>query len=337
MAQHKAATAVTIAPTTEESALARWVRRYWLLATVAILATTGVILYMQHARETHEVTNDESWGKLLEIAKPDPLTGSMSASAKDLQQLGSSMKGLQAGPWALFIAATSALDKADFDTAEASLATLKAEYPSHPLVTTPHGEDRLSAVASLEKQLAAERSWRQKHPGLFANPALPADAPKVRIVTDKGTIVVGLAANAAPKHVENFLKLAREKFYDGIKFHRVKANQFVQGGDPNTRADDVANWGMGGPGYKVDREESGWHHFEGALAAAKMGTDSQSSGSQFYICTTPQHQFDADYVVFGTVLEGLDVARTISEGTVVAGTDRPEQPVTITSMEIVSG
>lgn len=337
MAQHKAATAVTIAPTSEESALARWVKRYWLVATVLMLATTAVILYAQHARESHEVTNDESWGKLLQIAKPDPASGSMSASAKELQQLGESMKGLQAGPWALYIAATSALDKAEFELAAASLSQLKSDYPTHPLVVTPHGEDRLSAVASLEKQVQAEKAWRESHPGLYANPALPADAPKVRILTDKGTIVVGLAANAAPQHVENFLKLAREKFYDGVKFHRVKANQFVQAGDPNTKTEDVASWGAGGPGYKVPREESGWHHFEGALAAAKMGADTESSGSQFYICTTPQHQFDADYVVFGTVLEGLDVARTISEGTVVAGTDRPEQPVTITSVEIVSG
>jgi peptidyl-prolyl cis-trans isomerase B (cyclophilin B) len=337
MAQHKAATAVTIAPTSEKSALALWVERYWLLATAAVLVVTGVIVYRQLASEKHEVSHDESWNRLLAAAKPDPFSAGMTGQPKELQELGETLKGQQAGPWALYLAATSALEKAEFDIAAASLARLRADYPTHPLVTEALGADKASPVAALEKRVAGEKAWREAHPGLFGNPPLPADAPRVRIQTSKGPIVIGLYSQLAPKHVQNFLKLVGEKLYDGTKFHRIKANQFIQGGDPNSKLDDVANWGMGGPGYKIEREESGLRHFAGAVAAAKMGTDAESSGSQFYIATTPQHQFDADYVVFGTVLEGLDTAKAIDQGAVVKGTDRPEEPVTITGMELVSG
>ncbi|MBK7642652.1 MAG: peptidylprolyl isomerase [Planctomycetes bacterium] len=170
---------------------------------------------------------------------------------------------------------------------------------------------------------------------MFANPEPPADSPKVRIKTDKGDIVVALYAKEAPKHVENFLKLCREGFYNGIKFHRVMKGFMIQSGDPNSKTEDRATWGQGGPGYKVDREENKLHHFAGYLAAAKQGGDAQSSGSQFYITTADRLNLDGNYVVFGKVLEGMDVAHSIEDSEIDPATaDRPLHPAAIVSTEV---
>ena len=129
----------------------------------------------------------------------------------------------------------------------------------------------------------------------------------------------------------------REAYYTGQKFHRVIAGFMIQAGDPNTVSGAVETWGQGGPPYKIDREDNGLKHFTGVLAAAKMTGDTKSSGSQFYITVADAHKLDSDYTVFGKVLEGMDVVHQIEAGTIVPGTDRPEQPATIQSVEIVSG
>ncbi len=110
----------------------------------------------------------------------------------------------------------------------------------------------------------------------------------VTIKTQYGDMVIVLF-DETPKHKENFLKLAREKFYDGTLFHRVIAGFMIQGGDPDSKnaAPDV-NLGTGGPGYTVPAEfNSKFFHEKGALAAARLGDQmnpkKESSGSQFYI------------------------------------------------------
>lgn len=132
----------------------------------------------------------------------------------------------------------------------------------------------------------------------------------VVIKTEKGNIVIKLMADAAPKHVENFLKLTKEGFYNGLTFHRVEPNFVVQGGDP-------AGNGTGGPGYTIPAEIKA-PHIDGAVAAARLGDGANpkraSSGSQFYICLGAQHFLDNQYTVFGQVVEGMDVARKIQRG-----------------------
>ena len=88
----------------------------------------------------------------------------------------------------------------------------------------------------------------------------------------------------------------------------------IQGGDPNTKDVDVDLWGQGGPGYKVDQEKNDLRHFRGYLSAAKMGADTQSSGSQFFITTGTPHHLDGLHVVFGKVLEGMDTVGIIESG-----------------------
>jgi cyclophilin family peptidyl-prolyl cis-trans isomerase len=124
--------------------------------------------------------------------------------------------------------------------------------------------------------------------------------------TDKGTMVIELFADKAPKTVNNFVFLAREGFYDGVPFHRVISNFMAQGGDPT-------GTGSGGPGYKFADEfhSSLRHDKRGILSMANAGPN--TNGSQFFITHGPTPHLDNRHAVFGQVVEGMDVLMSIPE------------------------
>ncbi|MBI2030630.1 peptidylprolyl isomerase [Candidatus Kaiserbacteria bacterium] len=136
----------------------------------------------------------------------------------------------------------------------------------------------------------------------------------------------------APNTVANFIKLAKEGFYDGTKFHRVIANFMIQGGDPQTKDDSLApQWGTGGPGYKFADEIHANNHNEiGTISMANAGPN--TNGSQFFINTAPNNFLDAKHTVFGRVTAGMDVVQTI-ENTPVGASDRPISPMIIERVE----
>ena len=129
------------------------------------------------------------------------------------------------------------------------------------------------------------------------------------IVTDKGTMKVEFYEKDAPKTVENFTKLSKEGFYDGLTFHRVIPNFVIQGGCPN-------GTGAGGPGYTIDCELDGenQYHDRGVLSMAHAGRN--TGGSQFFICHSRDNtaHLDRNHTVFGKVTEGLEVIENIREG-----------------------
>lgn len=127
------------------------------------------------------------------------------------------------------------------------------------------------------------------------------------IHTDRGQMVLDLYPGEAPGTVANFAKLARDKFYDGLTFHRVIPNFVIQGGCP--RGD-----GTGGPGYTIKCETEGnpHQHLRGSLSMAHAGRD--TGGSQFFICHSPQPHLDGVHTVFGRVVEGFDVLDAIRQG-----------------------
>lgn len=138
---------------------------------------------------------------------------------------------------------------------------------------------------------------------------------KVAILeTSKGKIIIKFFHEKAPNTVENFIKLAKSGFYDGIKFHRVEPGFVVQGGDPLSKDDDLNNDGMGGPGYTIKAEFNDLPHLTGTVAMARQAYNPDSAGSQFYICLAPQPQLDGQYTVFGQVIDGMDVVRKIEVG-----------------------
>lgn len=126
------------------------------------------------------------------------------------------------------------------------------------------------------------------------------------IETNKGTIVFKFYPDDAPKTVENFKKLARQKFYDNLTWHRVEKHFVIQGGDPNGN-------GSGGPGYTIPAEFNARSHLEGTVAMARSFLP-DSAGSQFYICLEARPDLDGKYTVFGQAIEGFDVIHKIEVG-----------------------
>ncbi len=129
------------------------------------------------------------------------------------------------------------------------------------------------------------------------------------IKTNKGDITIALSADKAPVTVNNFVFLAREGFYDGVKFHRVISNFMVQGGDPT-------GTGRGGPGYRFADEFTGndLRHGTGVLSMANAGPN--TNGSQFFITHAPQPHLDNRHTVFGKA-EDMDVVNAIRQGDVM--------------------
>ncbi len=131
------------------------------------------------------------------------------------------------------------------------------------------------------------------------------------IKTNKGDIQLELFAKDTPKTVNNFVYLARDKFYDGLTFHRVIPNFMAQGGDPNGD-------GRGGPGYRFEDETRGnprQKHETGSLSMANAGPN--TNGSQFFICHGPQPHLDGKHTVFGKVTKGQDVVNSLKNGDVM--------------------
>src|SRR5579864_1036746 len=138
--------------------------------------------------------------------------------------------------------------------------------------------------------------------------------------TNHGAIALELFDDDAPKTVENFLKLSRDGFYDGVIFHRVIPDFMIQGGDPT-------GTGSGGPGYQFEDEFNDNKVVRGALAMANAGPN--TNGSQFFIVTTEAASWlDGKHTVFGRVTAGMDVVDAISALETDAR-DRPRQDVVI--------
>ena len=145
--------------------------------------------------------------------------------------------------------------------------------------------------------------------------------------TNHGPIGLELFDDDAPKTVENFTKLARDGFYDGIVFHRVIPDFMIQGGDPT-------GTGRGGPGYTFEDEFNQHKVVRGAFAMANAGPN--TNGSQFFIVTADETPWlDGKHTVFGRVTNGMDVVDAISESDTDAN-DKPRSDVTIERVELAS-
>jgi peptidyl-prolyl cis-trans isomerase B (cyclophilin B) len=132
------------------------------------------------------------------------------------------------------------------------------------------------------------------------------------IETKLGTMKLQLFDKVAPKHVAQITKLAGEKFYDGCTFHRCIPGFMIQGGDPNSKDDDLSNDGIGGAGNNIPAEFSKVHHARGVASMARAG-DPNSASSQFFICHADAGFLDSQYTVWGQLIEGYDVLDKIEE------------------------
>lgn len=149
----------------------------------------------------------------------------------------------------------------------------------------------------------------------------PSKSYTAVLKTEKGDITIKLRPDLAPKHVNSFVFLARQGYYDGVTFHRVIPGFVAQAGDPT-------GTGSGGPGYTIPAEFGTEPFVAGAIGAARAN-DPNSAGSQFFITLDDAPHLNGQYTVFGEVTEGMDVALRITP------TDGGGAPDKILTVEII--
>ncbi len=141
--------------------------------------------------------------------------------------------------------------------------------------------------------------------------------PKVVISTKFGDLTIRFYTDVAPRHVDNFLNLAKIGLYDGTTFHRVIPEFIIQGGDPLSKESDRSSHGQGDPGFSLNPEPSDQPHRRGTVSMAKMPRnedrtrDVSDNGSQFFICVQDNSSLDRTYSAFAKVVKGMDVVDKI--------------------------
>jgi peptidyl-prolyl cis-trans isomerase B (cyclophilin B) len=158
-------------------------------------------------------------------------------------------------------------------------------------------------------QTAVEES---EQPEKEAGEVKPKGKPFAILETEKGEITFELLEDIAPKTVEHFITLAELGFYTRTTFHRVIKDLMIQGGDPNSRDNDPYNDGQGTSGKYIKAEISSKKFDRGIVAMAHQAGNRDSGSCQFFITLRRVPEWDGDYTIFGKVIEGIEVAETIS-------------------------
>ena len=180
--------------------------------------------------------------------------------------------------------------------------------PQAAIPTVPAVRSTATAVASTPPSTKETYVPKKTY---TAPPAMTIDPNKsytATIVTNKGSITLDLYPKVAPNHVNAFVNLARDGFYDGLTFHRVE-DWVVQGGDPT-------GTGSGGPGYSLKAEFNPTKHITGTLSMARA-QDPNSAGSQFFVLKTAAPWLDNQYSNFGQAITGMDVVNKLVKGDVI--------------------
>ena len=225
----------------------------------------------------------------------------------------------------------------------ADAATLIASIPDD----APDGPKLKPQMTSTAAKASRLQLLWEDELALREQEELEGNLPLMQIQTSKGPITVILLENQAPNTVANFVNLSEKGFFNGQKFHRVVPNFVAQTGDPNSKPGETKPVGSGGPGYTIPDESSRPDkrlHFSGVLAMAKPGdpansgrTLPNSAGSQWYFTLEPQESLNAEYTVFGRILEGQEIAEKLRKNdevlavTTISRRDKVYLPNTIPS------
>ncbi len=193
----------------------------------------------------------------------------------------------------------------------------------------------LSVAASFGQDKTADKPQEKKE-----EPKSVSTTNEVAVIeTSKGDMVIEFWTDVAPKTVENFKKLSKEKFYDGTAFHRIIKGFMVQGGDPLTKdKTKEAMWGTGDPGYKIKAEFNNRSHQRGVISMARSASP-DSAGCQFFICHGDASFLDQKYTAFGTLIRGDDVLEKIATTPTARGgggeNSKPQERIEVKSIKIV--
>ncbi len=295
------------------------------------------------ADEADEGLRDELWHRYSGI-QIDLRFGRISredaiASYEKLVQEGAGDVGLT--PFLRYTQASLNLQLEKAKEAKRILLDLQKNYPDHYLntrrmaalkdVETGKGTNSVARALQVVEQ---HIEFRKSRPKPWSEPE-PAPEPRVILDTSYGPITLVFYPSEAPKLVENFLKLVKEGYYDGMWFHRIDVGLRVLLGDPNTKEGGDENAiGGSGPGYEIDRELNVISHVRGTLSAKQVDRTKNNHGSQFFINTGYPTYLDVDWTVFGRVESGMDVADKIA-ALEIDGNWHPLEKVTIRSARIV--
>jgi len=340
MAQHKAPTAVTIASIDEKSGFAEFVERYWKAALIVVVLLTAAILFWENSKRSQETALDQSWEKLLGAAKADPRTGSLSGKPRSWPLSPTRSRARRPGPGrctlrppALQASASSTTLGASWRDSDRRTRRIRWWSSSSHSRKVPR---RPAWFDQLEKRLAAQAACTRPMRSCTRTRIRPQMHPRSRSTRIEVRLWCSCIRTSPPSTVRTSSSNAREGFFTGIKFHRAVAGSLIQSGDQNTISGDVVTWGLGGAPNRLEREENNLRHFAGFLSAFKKPGEKVSNGSQFVITVGDTHYLDGQQVVFGKVIDGMDTAHKIEQGTLAAGSsDRPEDPAVIQSMEVL--
>ncbi|MEO2196088.1 MAG: HEAT repeat domain-containing protein [bacterium] len=223
-----------------------------------------------------------------------------------------------------YLARAAAIDSLAQIGGPAAVDVIRAALDDADWAVRVRAVEHLGALDALADAEMAIRPAPSRFPlEAYRTPELitPSVSPHVFIDTDRGTIQFELAVNEAPLTADNFMRLARSGFYNGLLVHRVVPNYVVQAGDPRSDSE-------GGPGYTIRDELSPMPYLRGTVGMALDWAD--TGGSQFFITTTPQPQLDGRYPAFGRVIGGMDIVDQLQPGDVIRqirvwdGTTPPE-------------
>ena len=154
------------------------------------------------------------------------------------------------------------------------------------------------------------------------------------IKTSYGEMTVAFWSDVAPKTVENFKKLANDKFYDGTAFHRIIKGFMIQGGCPNPKKGARGVPGTGDPGYKVKAEFNAKAHVRGVLSMARAASP-DSAGCQFFICHGDARFLDKQYTAFGQIVGGDEVLEKIANVPTTHGGGEKSTPIDRVEVESI--
>lgn len=330
MAKHKAATEVTVAPLSEKSGLELFVSNYWAHFAAVAVVIAGWIMFRHYSGLQEAEARDGSWAALNSRTTPNPFTNVPTGEAATFGQLAGELQGTAVGPWARVLEINSLIQDRKFSEASAAVERLIQENPNHLIVTEEQdfgdGRPPRTLAQNLAETIDRQSSWEAANSGLFSNPLPGEGAPRVKLKTSKGDIVLALYADEAPKHVENFLSLCTDGTYVGSSFHEIVRGSRVVAGNPAS-AEAVE-----GPAL----EQNSLYHFAGTLTSVADAESEGSHGTQFAIAFEPSHELDGQSVVFGAVVEGLEVVAAIGAGpTDPTAPSRPTDPATIESVEVL--
>lgn len=221
--------------------------------------------------------------------------------------------GTKVEPHALYLLACCLFNAQQIEQAKATFEDLKTRFPKHALCTV--ATDQRSGKSLVDQGIedcADEMQFRAKNNvRTLPKPELDPDSTTTLHLT-AGDVKIRFYKNAALKHRENFLKLARKGFYDRTRIHKVIPGHIVHMGDPNSKVRDPSRWGKGDPGYVIDNEFSLITHKRGTVTMWRGTGRPSSHGCQFQILLKDQPHLDFVQTPFAEVVEGIDIIDNVS-------------------------